>query len=677
MTGDAGGTTFRRDIQGLRAIAVGVVVVFHLWPHRLTGGFVGVDVFFVISGYLITAHLLDRPPSSGRDLASFWARRIRRLLPAALLVIASTLVASRLVAPATQWAQAAKEAVASAFYVENWILVGSATDYLAAAGVPSPFQHFWSLSVEEQFYAGWPLIIAATFALARRRGADARRAVLIAVAVVAAASFAWSVIATANEPAAAYFTTPTRLWELAAGGLLAATGTIRLAPVAANLLAWFGLGAIAVSLFVIDSSTPFPGSMAALPVLGAVAFLAAGAHGRGSPTGPLGWRPIQWLGDASYSVYLWHWPLIVLAPYALDRETGLADKLGIVALTLVLAGLTRTYVEERWRRGRTSTPLRRPFQLALAGMLVIGVAGAAQGLEVRHDERIAASKQEAALKELAGCVGAAALARPAQCPRDNAGPVIPDPAAAAKDRPDTFANTCFETPPYTATPSCEFGTGPVRIALIGNSHAAHWQPAFESMKGVTLTTYLASECATVGSLLTFDTDKKAKGCLDWTNRVFDKVSGSQYDLVVTSQRNVRSIVGHEGADRIGTLRDGYRSYLERLTRTGAHVLVIRDTPFPGTTIADIPTCIASHLDDQAACSAPTSRWIPDDPLADAAEQVEGASVVDLNSYICAPERCYGVNGGIVTYHDGSHLTETYARTLGPYLAAAVQKSLGR
>jgi hypothetical protein len=177
--------------------------------------------------------------------------------------------------------------------------------------------------------------------------------------------------------------------------------------------------------------------------------------------------------------------------------------------------------------------------------------------------------------------------------------------------------------------------------------------------------------------LTFDTTKKAKGCLDWTQRVFDKVSGKQYDLVVTSQRNVRSIVGHEGADRARTLEAGYRHYLERLTSSGAKVLVIRDTPFPSTTIPDIPTCVASHLDDQDACSGPASRWIPTDPLAAAARQVDGASVVDLNRYICAPDHCFGVNGGIVTYHDGSHLTETYARSLGPFLAAAVDKAIGR
>jgi len=675
VTQGASSRARRADIQGLRAIAVGLVVLFHLWPHRLTGGFIGVDVFFVISGYLITAHLLDRPPTTGRDVAAFWARRIRRLLPAALLVIGVTLVLSRLVTPATQWASTAREAVASAFYVENWSLVASATDYLARGAAPSPLQHFWSLSVEEQFYAGWPLIIAGAYALGRR-GGKPQRAVVGAIILVVVVSYVWSVYATASDPAAAYFVTPARLWELAAGGLLASTvGEFRLSVAGAATVAWLGLVAIGASAVALTSATAFPGWIAVVPILGSVAFLGAAANGPGSPTGILGLRPIQWMGDASYSIYLWHWPLLVLAPYVLEHSPRARDKLVILALTLILAGLTRAYVEERWRRPRAGAPLRRPFQFALAGMLTIGALGAAQAAEINHREQQAMDRSAAVIAKLGDCLGAGALARgDAVCPRVS-GDVVPDPTSALKDRPNTFANRCFGTPPYPNTPSCTFGDGPIRLALVGNSHAAQWQPAFEALKDATLTTYLASECTTVDALLTYSTEKKAKGCLDWTARVQKRTSGKAFDLVVTTQRNVRSIVGHEGADRLGTLEAGYRRYLERWAKSGTKVLVLRDTPFAGNSVGLIPTCVAEHLRDQNVCSGALSRWVVPDPLAAAAQGLPGVTVVDLNRYICEPDRCFGVNGGVITYFDNSHLSETYARTLGPYLANAVRAAL--
>ncbi len=211
----------RTDIQGLRAAAVLLVVVYHLHAAALPGGFVGVDVFFVISGFLITSHLVSRPPASAGALAAFWGRRVRRLLPASLVVLAATLVAVRLFSPETAWQATASDARAAALYVVNWALAGQAVDYLAADNAPTAVQHFWSLSVEEQFYFGWPLLVAGVALLARRRGTSTRTALAVAFGVVTAASFAWSVHLTQTNPAAAYFVTPTRVWELGAGGLLA------------------------------------------------------------------------------------------------------------------------------------------------------------------------------------------------------------------------------------------------------------------------------------------------------------------------------------------------------------------------------------------------------------------------------------------------------------------------
>lgn len=660
----------RQDIQALRALAVALVVVYHLRPSTLTGGFVGVDVFFVISGFLISSHLLNRPPTRAPDFAAFWARRIRRLLPAALLVVIAVLIASRLIAPSTEWARTAREAVASTFYVENWALVRSATDYLAADGTSSPLQHFWSLAVEEQFYLGWPLLVGLAWWIGRRTG-HPRRATGVAMLAVVIASFTASVLLTRSDPAAAYFVTQTRLWELGCGGLLAVVAPrLRWSLVASKAAAWAGLATIAGAAVWLDGAMPFPGWRAAVPVLGAILFIAAAA-----PAGPLlANRPVQWLGDVSYSVYLWHWPLIALAPFALDRSLNGADQVLVAVLTLVLSGLSYRFVEQRWRHPRPGSPLRRPFIAAATTMaLVAGLAGA-QLAETRRSEHGAGEQAAEARRAAAECFGAGALAHADSCDPTRLGLLAAEPGVAAKDRAWTFANRCFETPPYRETPSCTFGSGPLRIALVGNSHTAHWAPAFRDLDA-RVTTFLASECTTVDGQLTWDSAKKSTGCRAWGQRILKATSGDQFDLIVTSQRNVHAMVGHTGADRDTALEAGYRRYLEQWTASGARVLVLRDTPFPQDDVGPIPTCVAQHRDDLARCSGRRDDWIPVDPLARAAAEVDGAAVADLNRYICRPRRCDAVVGNVIVYYDGSHLTETYAQTLAPYLRRAVEDAV--
>src|SRR4051812_16225328 len=271
----------RPEIQGLRAVAVALVLVFHLWPDAVPGGYVGVDVFFVISGFLITSHLLREAEVSGKvRLAAFWARRARRLLPASLLVLAVSAAATAAVVPISRWDQFFGEIRASALYVQNLHLAGAAVDSLAANAPPSPVRHFWSLSTEEQFYAVWPLLVATAVALAGRGASPRRRrrAVALVLGAVVVAGLAWGIHVTATDPAAASFVTPARAWEFAAGGLLAV-----LAPVSARgdawraALGWTGAAAIGAAAFLYNSGTPFPGVAALLPVAGALAVLHAGA----------------------------------------------------------------------------------------------------------------------------------------------------------------------------------------------------------------------------------------------------------------------------------------------------------------------------------------------------------------------------------------------------------------
>ncbi len=681
----------RRDIQGLRAVAVALVVLFHLWPGRVRGGFVGVDVFLVVSGFLITSHLLRRPPRTWHDLGEFWGRRIRRLLPAAFLVLLVTLAGSRLVLPHTQWEAAARETVAAGFYVENWSLAAGAVDYLAAQDAPSPVQHYWSLSVEEQFYLAWPVLVLALVGLAlylRRRAGRPLTVrngrvplVGLGILVVTGASLWWSVHLTAVEPAAAYFVTPTRVWELTAGGLLAyvafgSDGLPGRGGTVAGLLAWTGLALIGWSALTMSAATAFPGIAAAVPVGGAVLFLAARSeHGPWSPTRILGTRGGQWLGDVSYSVYLWHWPLIVLTPYLLDRALRWPEKLLLLAVTALLAGLTKRYVEDRWRGvvplGR---PLRRSFAFAAAGMAVVLLAGSLLQAEVARDRDAAAAAVPVPGQP---CVGAAALAPDAHCPDE--GTLRMDPEIAAADRSAAYAQDCWVHPPFDDYRTCVFGTqrAPARrIALVGNSHAGHWLPALQTLAAEhdwQITTYLASACPAAAGPVEFPSSASGDGCLAWGRQVMADTTAGDYDLVITAERNVYPFLPSGGESEGAAATRAYGDYLRQWAKAGTHVLVLRDTPFPGRSV---PDCLAAHEDDPAACDGPRS-WLPDDPLYEVARTLRSRQIdeADLTPYVCLPDRCPAVIGGLVVYFDGSHLTATYARTLAPYLDRVLEPLL--
>lgn len=679
----------RTDIQGLRAIAVSLVLVYHLFPDSLTGGYVGVDVFFVISGFLITSHLLSSPPSGGRDLLTFWARRIRRLLPASLLVLAATLVATRLVAPPTLWGDTARQVTAAAEYRVNWLLAGDAVDYLTAESAPSPVQHFWSLSVEEQFYLGWPVLIL-LLGLAGGWLGRRRTVFVTGLALVCLASLAWSVHLTATNPASAYFVTPTRIWELGAGGLLAAWAVRRTTGSAARsrtVLAWAGLAMIAAAALLFDTETAFPGWWALLPVLGVVAVIAAYAEsGTGSPGPLLAARPVQWLGDVSYSVYLWHWPLIVLMPFVVETS-GPVDELLVAALTLGLAALTKTWVEDPFRTAAWSRRLGATYLAGAVGMaLVVGLA-ALQTAEVDHDRADDRASLRQAVRGAGPCFGAAALERPDDCAPPTGDPV-PSPALAPRDKSAAYekladGGNCFAFVPSFPTRTCRFGPSEakVRIALVGNSHAGQWLPALQEAarpRGWGITTYLASQCAMSDVAQQFDTTAHGDACRRWVRRTAERVAADRPDLVVLTNRISVPAEGRTWDESHEAYQAGYRSVLRRWAAAGLPVVVLHDTPTPGDAgVASVPDCVAEHLDDPSACSGARSDWVPRDPAHDLARSTDSTGVlpVDLTDRICRPERCEAVVGGVLVYFDASHLTATYARTLAPYLAPSLVAAL--
>lgn len=677
-------TRQRADIQGLRAVAVALVLAFHLWPTVLPGGFVGVDVFFVVSGFLITAHLLSELQRTGTvSLPGFWARRARRLLPAALTVLMVTAVAALAFAPVGLLPSYLSEVLASALYVENWSLASRAVDYLAAEAPASPAQHFWSLSVEEQFYLAWPVLLLAAAAVAGRRW-NRRTVIAVVLGVLVAVSLAWSVVFAARDAAQAYFATPTRAWEFGLGGLLAALhpwadrvpAALRRPPARA-VLAWAGLGAIAGAALLYDTSTAFPGAAALLPCLGALAVLAAvEPEARWSPTGLLRLRPLQTLGDLSYGVYLWHWPLIVLLPAVLGRGLGAVDQWAIVALSIVLAWATARYVETPVRRGAIARRLPSvTFGATAVGMaVVVGVAGA--GLAVAG-ERLSAeqSRIEALVDAEPDCLGAAALAKPAAC-ADEGGQAQPLPdAALAAASPER----CISPLRDSELRVCEYGAAePDRtLALLGDSHAEQWLPALQGIvleRNWRLVVLTKSSCA-------FGPDRRIEpgsspevlaqmneSCRTWNEQAVQWLEEHpEADTIVTSTRARNQVVPENGLSWQQTAISQYHERWRDLPRSVQHVIVLRDTP---RMQADVLACVTAAGESAAGdCAVPAAEALVRDPAAEAAQTTTDPRVelVDLSSFFCTADLCSPVVGGVLAYRDSHHMSWVFARTLGPYL----------
>lgn len=674
------GRPFRLDIQGLRAIAVALVVTYHLIPDTFTGGYIGVDVFFVISGFLITSHLLSKPPKTPSLLAEFWARRVRRLLPAAFTVIVATLCLTWLVAPESRWRSVSWDGIASAFYVQNWRLAGSSTDYLAAEEAPSPLQHYWSLSIEEQFYIFWPILILVVLAIASRARWNSRIAVTGALAVVTVASFSYGLYLTNTEPSAAYFVSTTRIWELGVGALLACVHQLwQPGRVLGIVAAWAGLLLILWAATTYTPATPFPGAAALAPTLGAALFIWPACTSRWSPTGPLGIKPIQWAGDASYSIYLWHWPFIAVVPWVGNGRLGWIDSVLIVVATLGLSALSKTFIEERFRQARMLRLPSRSFAMGASSMALVAALALVPVFYVGQQEQASEQKVAKVKSGTDPCVGARALDQPIEdCPTVERDQLVPEPAVAGSDKADAYADDCWESWPYTGMTKCVYGDGSLDVAIVGNSHAGQWLPALQKIaaeKDLRITTFLASSCAPIDADLEMGVKAQA-GCRAWGQRVVKATSGDAFDLVITSARNVHGVAGSSESSFQTDLEDGYAGVLKSWEDHGTNVLVLHDTPFGQDTIKSIPDCLSNNKKPMEECSGDPDKWIPEDPLYAAARKL-GPEVhtANLNDHICRPERCYGANGGVVTYFDSSHLSATYAATLSPYLEPKVLSAL--
>lgn len=692
---NASGATLRPEIQVLRAFAVLAVVGHHLAPGRVPGGYLGVDVFFVISGYLISAHLLREADRDGRvRLGRFWARRARRLLPASLLVLLVSALCTVVLVPVALWHDVMREVIASALYVQNWMLVGEAQDYFAAAApgaTASPVTHYWSLSLEEQFYLVWPLLVVVAYAVGRRWGSP-RYVALGVFALLTGASLAYSVVVTAASPETAYFVTPARVWQFGIGGLLAAaaSGTAPLRP--RRLLAVLGWVVILTSVATFGEETPVPGWIALAPVVGAAAVIAAGGALVSSPPTVLR-RPLAaavWTGGISYSLYLWHWPLIVLTPYATGVPLDPTGKALLFGAMVVLAGLSARYVEAPPRRMSWlvhARARRTALPAAVGTAVVVLVCQVTIDVADRRAEVAADGLTSAAVD--ARCFGAHAIANDCADPHRLRG--LRSTVLTTRHDPTNvpaWGSSCSHGWDSARLRSCEFGVpreeAETRVALVGDSHARHWTAAIDQLavehrwNVVPLTKPACT--VTADPFVERWTLKYAASCATWNDRVAKRIRDDDtIDIVVTSAKPaLYRIAGESDAERSERMAAGYRARWQQWTDAGKRVVVIGDVP--RLRVGDVPSCVIAADTSDDPCTTPTAVAQRPDPMLRMAQELRVSGnhdvvPVDLSRYFCDGELCHAVIGGVVAYGDTNHLLGYFARSLAPYLLWEMRTAL--
>ena len=686
---------FRPDIEGLRAVAVLAVVAFH--AGAIGGGFIGVDVFFVISGFLITRMLWAERNATGRvRLARFYGARARRLLPAAATVLVVTAVATTVLLPPLQARLALDDGLASALYVGNYRFAITGTDYLAHSA-PSPFQHYWSLGVEEQFYLLWPVLLLAIGRLWNRgKTRPSALPYLVTLAAIFAASLTLSLAWTHSLPPWAFFSLPTRAWELAAGGLIALSAPLwrRLPPGFAAIAGFGGLAAIGWAATQLDDRIPYPGTAALVPVIGTAAVIVAGCA---TPTRAAGRllaiAPLRAVGRLSYSWYLWHWPLLVLAPVAVGHPLGWPGRLAAVAASLALAVLTLHYVERPIRYAR---PLRRSTggSLAIGSMVTAAAVSAALLLPllvpvpngrgtpataaITHSAQRPQSAAPDPLATALTAVRAAVLApsRPGPVPAD----LTPPLADAAWDKPAGFFDGCVRTWLEVGVPECVSGDpdGPTTVALVGDSHAAMWQPALEPLAAHQhwrLVTMAKVTCPLQDlPILSPYLGRDYSECRQWRTEAIQRLRDEQPKLIVLSMSR------RYGADFGFTAYDpAWMTSLTDLVATlradtGARVLVLGPVPDPHS---DVPVCLSARLDDALACAPERQKGLYADGIAgeSAATGAGGGQYAELSQLFCTDRVCPVIVGTDVVFRDDNHITVSRARTLAPVLEIITEQAI--
>lgn len=724
---DFGPSQFRPDIEGLRAIAVVSVLLFHLEIGPFDGGFVGVDVFFVLSGYLITSLMARQiATTGGLALAEFWARRARRLLPASALVILFVLIGARLILDPITQQSVVVDAFAACFFVINIVFGKRGGDYFAVGSADSPLLHFWSLAVEEQFYLVWPVVLYLLAKTGPRRWLNIRR-VCATLAIASLALCLWMTPQDIATRSWAFNLLPSRAWELLAGALLALSGTatMRWSSRARSMMGWIGLGGIVAVIFTYTSGRPlFPGWAAIVPVVATLMVVAASDGERQvGPAKALGNPVMIWLGARSYAIYLWHWPLWVFAN-AQFGELALGQRVLVGAASIGAAMASYRFVENPVRKHPSLTSsAHRSLNLgggliaavaAVALMLMIaqpqlstGVVAAAPTVPVASGAppTLASSTLDPTTQSSLAVLDPSAttvVGQPATSASPVAGPVtqprVPTVAAlvqgnvealqraaatndvpgnlrpglgsAGSDKPSLYNNGCILEAGDTQPPLCIFGDSAATetVVLFGDSHAAQWFPAFSNAaaaQGWRLEVHTKRGCPTAAiSLKTFD----ANECARWRANVAERLAAVRPSLIVMTAYRYQAGAAEAGLDADQVWKRGLDTTLSTFRPLADQVLILGDSPTPRD---DVIPCLASHLDSASACVRPASEAVKTGRLtveSDLAATYD-ALFEPTSNWLCTADVCPVIIGDILVYRDHNHITTTASNYLTPYVEA--------
>jgi len=687
----------RTDIEGLRAIAVLAVLLFHAGVPGVSGGYVGVDVFFVVSGFLITSLLVAEKTNTGTvSLRAFYARRARRILPVSALVAVATLIASWIWLEPLRLRSLSHDVLAVALFSSNFVFAHRGADYLQSALPPSPLQHYWSLAVEEQFYVVWPaLVMLVCIGIGTRTLHNIRLRVGITAAIAAGASFVACMALMNSSQPWAFFSPHTRAFELAIGALVAVIplGVSKAAIQMNAALAWCGLAGIITTVVMFSETTTFPGPWALAPVM-ATAFLLRGGNATSwSPEIVLRLSPMQWLGSRSYSAYLWHWPILIIAAAALDKELSVFEGLICLMISLALSEFSYRFVENPVRRNHNIAGVRA-LVLALSLIAVVsGSAVLAQNNQPSLDGGVAATAPtliaetsttidpnvstttvptEPELPNEGAPVDAIVQAMAATGLPSN---ITPKLQQALSDMPTIYNNNCHASFSAVRPKNCVYGdaTSSTVIGLYGDSHAAQWFPAFEKLaikRNWKLISYTKRGCPpadipTYSKVL----GKIYKECAPWRENVLKQMvaDGVQTVFIAHFDRLLSA------STRVPMWQKEWRAALQltvdALTAKGITPVLMEDTPYPGQ---DVPTCLSRHYTNVQLCNPIISSAYRDD-IHQMLQDFDAAKVHVLwtRQWFCTEAGCPTVVGNILVYRDDNHMTVTFASFIAPLLDAAI------
>ena len=605
------------QIQGLRAVAALLVTIFH--ARLVPGGFIGVDIFYVISGYLITGLIIREIDKTGRlDLSAFYQRRIKRLLPTSVFVLFVTAIVGLFVLPAITRDELGRDLFAAAAYISNYLFAWWENDYQNLDATPSPFIHYWSLAVEEQFYVVWPIFIL----VLSRFG---KRAILNGVAIVTVLSLLLSVYITAVAPIWAFYSLPTRAWELGIGALLLFIPDKYLRN---RYFPWLGALGIAIATFNFNESTAFPGIKAVLPVLGTAILIGT------IPVWPRFFndlsnnRLMQWLGAISYPLYLWHWPALVLPSSALGRPLRIRETVLCVLLTIFLAHCTSKFIEQPLRhRNFPAKKIYGFLAITTAGSLFAGVAIASTASSVIN---INGTSYSFDLRKV--------VAKPA-----------------------VYGDGCHVNYGETVSGDCTYGEigSATKVVLYGDSHAAQWFPALEKMareKGFELTSLTKSACSSVDSPRADQGAYKNSECEKWRENSIQRIQKMKPAAVIVSNFQYFTEPGGYSS-RAQWWNEGQRRLLADLQGSSNNLIYISDTPHP---LRDIPNCLATRNIEDCNTTEKTPNVV-----------INGFKKIDPTTWLCT-DLCPPIKDGYVVYRDASHISLDAALALTPLLETALR-----